>query len=189
MKARDLANVGLKLLGIYWFVQGVILLIRESMMPFMGLQSMTGFFNWKVEVAGTLLFAGLYGVMSYLLIFRTSFVLRFIALGEVGETPDASEPQQDYGSIAFSLLGAFLAIPAFGHVLSGMIKWLGQWSDTGAYYGMFKQSILMDILPDLAGNVAILIIGIALITGRKRLGPLWKRLRPLAAHEDGNEAS
>ncbi len=187
MKARDLANVGLKLLGIYWFVQGIILLARESMMPFMGLQSLAGF-NWKVEVAGTLLFAALYGVMSYLLVLRTAFVLRLIALGEVGESPDASESRQDYGPLAFSLLGAFFAVPAFGHILSDVIKWLDQWNVTMAYFGLFRRPILMTILPDFAGHAATLLIGIALIMGRKRLDPLWKRLRPLAAHEDKNEA-
>jgi hypothetical protein len=187
MKARDLANVLLKLLGIYWFVQGVILLIRDSMMPFMGLQSVAGF-NWKLEVGGTLLYMVLYAVMSYLLVFRTGWVLRLIALDEAPEGSDASESEPGYGPLAFSLLGAFFAIPAFGHVLSDVIKWLGQWSDSGAYYGMFKQSILMNTLPALAGDAATLLIGIALIIGRKRLGPLWKRLRPLAVREDGNEA-
>ena len=185
MKARDLANVLLKLLGVYWFVQGVILLMRDSMLPFMGLQSVEGF-NWKLEIIGTVLYVVLYAVMSYLCVFRTAFVLRLIALDEVEESFVFSEQRQDYGPLAFSLLGAFLAIPAFSHALSGVIKWIGQWNDSGAYYGMFKQSILMNILPDLAGNAATLIIGIALIIGRKRLGPLWKGLRPLAAHEDGN---
>lgn len=187
MKARDLANVLLKLLGIYWFVQGVILLMRDSMMPFMGLQSVAGF-NWKLEVAGTLLFVALYVVMSYLLVFRTRFVFRLIALDEAPEGPDTAELRDGYGPLAFSLLGAFFAISAFGRVLADVIKWLGQWNDAGAYYGMFKQSILMNTLPDLAGDAATLIIGVALIMGRKRLGPLWKRLRPLAAREDENKA-
>ncbi len=46
MSARDLANVLLKVIGIYWFVQAIVLLVQGAMMPFMNLQHVIGF-NWK----------------------------------------------------------------------------------------------------------------------------------------------
>ncbi len=186
MKAYDLANVLLKVLGIYWFVQALLLLVQGAMVPFMGLQNVQGF-NWKLEAANMLLYVALYAIASYFLIIRTSSVVRLIAIDKetAGSVDDNSQPS--YGSLAFALLGAFFAIPAFGHVLSDLIKLAFQWDEAHANYGMFRQAILLGILPGLTENVAKLIIGIALILGREKFGRLWKRLRPLAANESANE--
>jgi hypothetical protein len=183
MSARDLANVLIKILGIYWLVQALLLLVQGSMMPFMGLQNVEGF-NWKLQAISLFLYVALYAIASYCLIFQTPAILRLMALDEDTTGFAVTNSQPGYASFAFSLLGAFFAIPAFGHVLSDLIKLASQRQEAGAYYGLFSQSILMNILPGLAENVAKLIIGIALVIGREKLGQLWKRLRPLAANED-----
>lgn len=185
MKARDLANVLLKLLGIYWFVQALLILVQGSMMPFMGLQNVEGF-NWKLQTVSMLLYVVVYAIMSYLIIFRTTFVLRLIAIDEDTAVSVDPNSKPSYGTLAFAILGAFFAIPAFGHVLSDLIKLASQWREANANYGMFRQAILMNILPNLSENAAKLIIGVSLIIGRERLGRLWKRLRPLAASESEN---
>ncbi len=186
MTARDLANVLLKVLGIYWLVQALLLLVQGATMPFMGLQNVQGF-NWKLETMNMMLYVALYAVVSYFLIFRTSQVLRLISIEEDRTGSSVTNSQPDYGPVAFSLLGAFFAIPAFGHVLSGLIKLASQWQEATANYGMFRQAILMNILPNFAENTTKLIIGIALILGREKFGKLWKRLRPLAANDDENK--
>ncbi len=183
MKARDLANVALKVLGIYWFVQAIVLLLQGSTLPFMGLQNVQGF-NWKLEATSLALFIALYVIVSYFLMFRTHSVMRLIAIDEDAAVPAASNPQPGYAPLAFSLLGAFFAIPAAGHVLSGLIKWASQWQDAGPTYGMFRQAIMLNIMPELIENAVNLIIGIILILGREKFGKLWKRLRPLAANEE-----
>lgn len=186
MKARDLANVALKVLGIYWLVQVLLLLVQGATMPFMGLQHVQGF-NLKLEMASMLLYVALYAIASYLLIIRTPSVLRLIAIDKetAGSVDNNSQPS--YGPLAFSLLGAFFAIPAFGHVLSDLIKLASQWQEASANEGMFRQAILMNILPNMTEDGAKLIIGIMLILGRERLRPLWRKLRPLAANGSANE--
>ncbi len=132
-----------------------------------------------------LLYVVLYATVSYSLIFRTQSVLRLIAIGEeqVGSIDFTSHP---YGPLAFSLMGTFVAISAFGHLLSILIKLVSQLMETGEYVGMFKQALLQNYLPGLTENIAKLIIGAALILGREKLGRLWRRMRPLA--EKDNES-
>jgi hypothetical protein len=186
MNARDLANVALKVLGIYCFIQALPLLLQAALVPFIGLQNVESF-NWKLQIIVMLLYVALYLIISYILVFRTAAVLRLMALGADAEGPVVNDSPPSYAPLAFSLLGAFFAISSIGHVLSNLIKLASQWKEASANYGMFREAILMNIRPDLIEHATKLILGIALMMGREKLGKLWKRMRPLAANGSANE--
>lgn len=185
MKARELGNIVLKTLGIYWFVRSMEYLLRVALLPFMGLEKIAGF-NPKIEIISVILYASLFATISFFLIFRTDFLLRVLGIDEKGTGhAAASAAVTEYKTLAFTLLGLYFAVSALGKIMADLITLWLQWKSTDSTYGMFTRSFYITLWPDLMENIVKLIIGSALVTGRKRLTQLWKHLRPLTAARKG----
>ena len=137
MKARELGNILLKTLGIYWFARAMEYLLRVVLLPFMGLEKIAGF-NPKIEIISVTLYAALFATISFILIFRTDFLLRVLGIGEKGTGRAASSKfATDYKRLAFTLLGLYFAVSALGKVMSDLINLWLQWKSTDSTYGMF----------------------------------------------------
>ena len=88
-------------------------------MPFQGFEGVSGF-NWRIEMF-SVIFMGIYfGVVGYILVFKTSSILR-IARIETVNAPVSTAIDKDYTRLAFSLLGTFFAVPAFTKMLNDVI--------------------------------------------------------------------
>lgn len=183
MNTRDLATVSLKILGVYWLIHSFWYIVRAMSMPFSGMENFAGF-NWKLEMFSILFVGGIYAIIGFLFVFTTDRMLRVIRIDTHSDTSTDLRPSQtDYKRLAFSLLGAFFAIPAFTKIIFDLVQlWLQRQSTTPDYH-LFEQPNILKNLPDLIENVLKLIIGMALILGHERLIKLWKRLRPLSAND------
>lgn len=187
MNARDLANTFIKMLGVYWLAHAVVYIMRGSLMPFSGLESVVGF-NWKVEMFSVMFIGFYFGIVGYFLTFKTSTIMRIINIEtQPINNITSTSTDKNYARLAFSLLGTFFAVPAFTRMLSDLISiWIR--SKSTIDYRFFEEPTIVKNFPDLAENIIKLLIGIALIFGSERLSQLWKRLRPLSENDDQSQS-
>ena len=188
MGARTLATILFKILGIYWLLHAVVYLIRGTAMPFAGFEHVEGF-NWKFEMFGIFLVGILYAIASYLLVLKTSNVIKITNI-ETEPVDNVSSPgSKDYSRLAFSLLGAFFTATAVTKIVSYLLYMWIRAQATTPDHRFFEQPHILNNLPDLVENILRLIIGIGLLLGAERLSQLWKRLRPLSEIENDIEQS
>ncbi len=157
MKARELGSIVLKILGIYWFVLAMEYLLRGALLPFMGLDDKLGGYNAEIEIISVLLFAALFATSSFFCMFRTDFLLRVLGIGVKGtgrSTP--SKSATDYKTLAFTLLGLYFVVAAFGKIMVDIIKLWLPWTRTNSDYSMFTQSAFFTLWPDLMENIVTL---------------------------------
>ncbi len=187
MKAREFGSVALKVLGIFWFIKAFLYVIRVSSLPFIMPYteiSNTAGINWTIEIINLIVIASLYATASYFMIFRTQYIMRIIKIDEnISEEITSPDRKNNYEGLAFTLIGLYFAVPALSHIVPQLIKlWsLGQPVQT---YGMYQESYLEKMWPNLVENIIELVIGVVLILGRNRLAQLWRRLRPLSTVKD-----
>ncbi len=152
-------------------------------MPFQGFEGVSGF-NWRIEMF-SVIFVGIYfGVVGYILAFKTSSILRLIRIETTTIDSTASTAKDtDYTRLAFSIMGTFFAVPAFTKMLNDVITiWMR--SKTTVDLRFFEEPFILKSFPDLIENAIKLLIGIALLLGADRLSQLWKRLRPLSNNDE-----
>ena len=152
-------------------------------MPFQGFEGVSGF-NWRVEMF-SVIFVGIYfGVVGYILSFKTSTINRIINIEtQPINTVASTTTDKDYTRLAFSLLGTFFAVQAFTKMLNDVITiWIRSKSTVDLRF--FEEPFILKSFPDLIENTIKLLIGIALLFGADRLSQLWKRLRPLSENDE-----
>jgi len=183
MKTRELANIVLKAMGIYWLVSAMLHVIHGAMMPFSELGNIPGNI-WKVEIVNWILVGVLYALMSYLLLFRTHYALRLIKLDEDKTEPIKSyDSAFDYKGLAFALIGIYFVVPAISLIIPQLIK-LWSLRQAPPASAMFQESYFEKTWTSLFKNAIQLVIGTVLIIGRSRLTQMWQRLRPLSTSSE-----
>ena len=186
MKTRELANVVLKAMGIYWLVEAMLHLLRGVLMPFSEMGNLPANIV-KIEIINWIVVGVIYAAMSYLLILRTESILKIIRLNEDGEPLESAESKIDYKTISFALLGMYFLVISSSAIIPQLIKiWtLRQPPPTAR---MFQEAYLEKSWTSLLEHIIQFIFGAVLVIGRSRLTRLIRRLRPLSAsNEEGSE--
>lgn len=179
MKRRELANIVFKAMGVYWFVNFILLIIQAALMPFTDFGNFPGNI-WKIELINRILIGTLYALLSYFLIFRTEYVLTLLKLNEdKDEFITSSDTKIDYKRLAIIILGVYFFVPALSAVVPQVYTLLSLCNGLPTA-DMFQESYFEKSWTILLENSIQLVIGAFLIIGRSRLLPLWGRLRPLS---------
>jgi hypothetical protein len=188
MKRRELANIVFKAMGLYWFVNAILLIIQVVLMPFTNFGNFPGNI-WKIELITRILMGVLYALLSYLLIFRTASMHTLLKLNEdKDEIITSPDTKSDYERLAIIILGIYFFVPALSAVIPQVYTLL--FLRRGLPMAdMFQESYFDKSWITLFENSIQLIIGAFLMIGRSRLLRLWQRLRPLSpSNEEESEA-
>ena len=188
MKRRELANIVFKVMGLYWFVNAILLIIQAALMPFTDFGSFPGNI-WKIELISRILMGALYALLSYFLIFRTEYVLTLLKLNEdKDELITSPDTKIDYKRLAIIILGVYFFVPALSAVIPQVYTLLFLRHGL-PIADMFQESYFEKSRITIFENSIQLVIGAFMITGRSRLLLLWQRLRPLSTpNEEESEA-
>jgi len=187
MKTRELANVVLKAMGIYWLVEAMLHVLRGALMPFSGMGNLPSNII-KVEIINWFVVGVIYAAMSYLLIFRTDNALRLIKLDEDKEPIMSAGPIADLKDLAFALLGMYFLVTASSAIVPQLIK-LASLREAAPTGKMFQEAYLEKSWTSLLEHTIQFVIGAVLVIGRSRLTQLWQRLRPLSTSREEDSES
>lgn len=187
MKTRELANIVLKAMGIYWFVEAMLHILRGALMPFSDMGNLPGNIV-KIEIINWIVVGAIFAAMSYMLIFRTDTVLRLVKLNEDKEPIISSGPIVDLKDLAFALLGMYFLVTASSAIAPQLIKLvsLREAVPTGK---MFQEAYLEKSWTSLLEHTIQFVIGAVLVIGRSRLTQIWQRLRPLSTSSEEDSES
>ena len=182
MNNRDLANIVFKAMGLYWLVSAIQHITHGALIPFsdMGMGNLPGNIL-KFELINWILTGALYGVLSYVLLFRTQYAIDIMKLKlDKDEIMNSSMPTIDYKRLSFTIVGVYFLVPAMSAIIPQVVTVLSlRQSPPGA--GMFQASYLEKSWTGLLENSTQLIISVILIIGGAHLKQLWLRLRPLSS--------
>ena len=187
MKTRELANIVLKAMGIYWLVEAMLHILRGALMPFSDMGNLPGNII-KIEIINWIVVGAIFAAMSYMLIFRTDTVLRLINLDEDKEPITSSGPIIDLKDLAFALLGMYFLVTASSAIVPQLIKLvsLREAAPTGK---MLQDAYLEKSWTSLLEHTFQFVIGVVLVIGRSRLTQLWQRLSPLSTSSEEDSES
>jgi hypothetical protein len=178
MKTRELANIVLKAMGIYWLVEAMLHILRGVLMPFSNMGNLPDNIV-KIEIINWIVVGVIYATMSYLLILRTESILKLIKLDEDREPTTSEESTIDYKALSFALLGMYFLVTSLSAIVPQLIKiWTLQQPPPTAR--MFQEAYLEKSWTSLLEHAIQLIFGAVLVIGRYRLTKLLQRLRPLS---------
>lgn len=182
MKTRELANVVLKAMGIYWLVAAMLHILRGVLMPFSEMGSLPSNIV-KIEIINWIVVGVIYAVMSYLLLLRTASVLKLIKLDEDKEAIMIPGSTIDFKDLSFALLGMYFLVTSISAIAPQLIKlWsLRQPPPTAR---MFQEAYLEKSWASLLENAIQFLFGAVLVIGRSRLRKLWQRFRPLGTSNE-----
>ena len=188
MNNRDFANIVFKAMGLYWLASAILHIIHGALVPFSDIGSLPGNIL-RMEILNWVLTGALYGVLGYILIFRTHYALKFLRLKLDKEVQlTSSIPAIDYKRLSFAILGVYFLVPAISAIIPQVITVLSLRHSPPAA-GMFRASYLEKSWTGLLENAIQFFIGMILVIGRARLTQLWLRLRPLSSStEEDSEA-
>jgi hypothetical protein len=173
MTSRNLAEVLLKLLGVYWLVNAVV-----SVPGLVGPRMTELDQGWWL-VAIQALAIVLYLALGAWLIANGARVARYLAPTDTGQ--DEPLTSKRVQAIGLSLLGAYLATAgAAGLAINAVNYFLLEGRETE----WINDTFFSRELPSIAANAAYLIAGIGLFVGRSDLTRFWHWLRPLAHRGD-----
>lgn len=173
MTLRDIAGIGLKLLGVYAIIQAL------SHTEVIGLAisaagSRHGAAVSPLQWAIMVLPLGLLLVSGLLLIFCSRRIGRVIVPDQETVPADAPLSYSDIQAIAFSVAGlaiACVALPRLGRILvnAGLLR-----GSSGHFTGGRAR---IRSLAQAAGPVVQLVIGVALFFGGRGLAKVWQKLQ------------
>lgn len=169
MTSRGLAEVLLKLFGVYWLVHAIV-----SLPALATYRSMVSSAGWAVVVIPGLT------VVLYLVL-GTWFLAhgRRLSARIAAEEPEGRESvtPQSAQAIAFSVLGLYLASAGVASLASNATSFkLLEGHETE----WVKDEFFNREWPSIASSAVYLLAGLGLFFGSSSLAGFWHRLRPLA---------
>ena len=167
MTERGLAEILLKLLGIYWLANAAASLLSVASFQ---VGSPAGWSYWVYPIVTTLGYAAL---GAWLIARAPAIAVRLASSG--GGTSEA--PTATAHEIAFSLLGVYLATEGAAALVGNVAEFylLDSFPSPGVRDDAFNGG-----WASVATNAIYLAVGIGLFVGSRNLARLWRRLHPLA---------
>jgi hypothetical protein len=171
MTERGLAEILLKLLGVYWLV-----VAAQALLSFASYRAV-GPAGWTYLLS-PFIFALGYAALGWLLIAKAPAIAARLA----PKTSDASEPITTAAAhqIAFSLLGVYLATVGAAALIGDVAEFglLGTLPSPGMTDEAFQGGWAA-----VTTHLVYLAVGIGLTIGSRRLSRFWRRLHPLAERD------
>lgn len=182
MKTREVANIVLKAMGIYWLVEAALHILRGALMPFSEMGNLPSNIV-RIEIINWIVVGIIYAGLSYLLLWRTASVMKLIKLDEDKELIMSSVSTIDFRDMSFALLGMYFLVTSLSAIVPQLIKILS-FRQPQPTARMFQEAYLEKSWTILLENTIQFVVGAVLIIGRSRLTRLWKRLRPLSTSNE-----
>jgi hypothetical protein len=170
MTERGLAEILLKLLGVYWLAEAAASLLSVASF---GVGSPADWSSWVYPIVATLGYAAL---GAWLIAKAPAIAVRLASSGGGTSAAPAATAQE----IAFSLLGAYLATVGAAALIGDVAQFdlLNSFPSPGVSDNAFAGG-----WASVATHLIYLAAGIGLFVGSRNLARLWRRLHPLAKGE------
>ena len=182
MKTREVANIVLKAMGIYWLVEAALHILRGALMPFSEMGNLPSNIV-RIEIINWIVVGIIYAGLSYILLWRTASVMKLIKLEEDNESVSSSGASIDFKDISFALLGMYFLVISSSAIVPQLIKLVTLRQPPPATR-MFQEAYLEKSWTNLLEHFIQFVFGSVLFIGRVRIKRLVKRLRPLSTSNE-----
>ena len=177
MNEKDLARVGLKLIGLFMLVWSFAYVGRQASITIILLvQRAEGNPMWQLAQWGAQ--AIVYGLVGWALVRKTDLFLNWLLLRDSKDCVGATLNEDGILRVGCILLGLYFTIPAIADIGQAIVKIYQPQQESNFFSRPFNP------LPVIVADLIQVLIGAVLVVGASRLAAMWNRFRPLSTIEE-----